>query len=108
MTRHSNYMGYMDSLTKKAELLVIRTEARKACLVRMNEEIKLVPEGTKMEEFTILRGGWVMLNTNQHRYRLKHLKLEQLEKLNSELNYKLGQEIYHIKCDTDRYNQLAV
>ena len=37
MTRHSNYMGYMDSLTKKAELLVIRTEARKACLVRMNE-----------------------------------------------------------------------
>jgi len=101
-------MGYMDSLKKKAELLVVMGEARKACLVRMNEEIKLVPEGTKMEEFTILRRGWVMLNTNQHRYKLKHLKLEQLEKLNSELNYKLEQEMYHIKCDTDRYNQLAV
>ena len=108
MTRHSNYMGYMESLTKKAELLDIRDEARKACLARMNEVLKVVPEGTKLNEFTILRGGWVMLNENQHRYRIKHLKLEQLEKLNSELNYKLGQEIYHIKCDTDRYNQLAV
>ena len=101
-------MGYMDSLKIKTELLILKEEARKACLVRMNEEIKIVPEGTKLEEFTILRGGWVMLNTNQHRYRIKQLKLEQLEKLNSELNYKLGQEIYHIKCDTDRYNQLAV
>ena len=108
MTRHSNYMGYMESLKKKAECLAIRGEARRACLVRLNEEIKLVPEGTKLEEFTILRGGWVMLNSNQHRYRLENFKLEQLEKLNSELNYKLGQEIYRIKCETDRYNQLAL